>query len=311
MSAAPFTPQAGPPAPEQCTGVIGIGNMGLPMALRLLDAGWPVCVHDLRAEPMQQAQALGAALADTPAALASRCSLVLVVVVNAAQVHEVLFGAQGLVQARPLPRTVLLCPTIAPEDTEACARGLADAGVACIDAPMSGGPGRARDGSMSLMLAGDAAVLQQHAAVLRQLSDQQVYLGPRLGDGARTKLVNNLLAASNLAAACEAMALARQLGLDPQRTLDLLARSSGQSWIGKDRLQRALAGDTAPRAHTSLLAKDSALAMAMAARAGMQPQLGALAARMFAQACADGWADADDSCLLAWLQALQGPAQRG
>lgn len=282
------------------TGVIGIGLMGLAMTLRLRDAGQPVWVRDIRPEREALAAAEGAQVAASPAALAAACDLVVVAVVDAAQVQQVLFGADGVVQAQPRPRSVLLCPTIAPEDTERAAQCLAAAGIACIDAPMSGGPARARAGTMSLMLAGDADTLARHGAVLALLSNQRFHVSAQVGDGARTKLVNNLLAAVNLAGAAEALALAQRLGLDARTTLDVIDQSSGQSWIGTDRMRRALAGDTAPRAAMALLAKDSALAMAMAGSAGAAPRLGAVAADAFAQACAQGLAEADDSGLLAW-----------
>ena len=123
-------------------------------------------------------------------------------------------------------------------------------------------------------------------------------LGERIGDGARTKLVNNLLAGVNLAAAAEALAMAERLGLDARRTLQVFEQSSAQSWIGSDRLPRALDGDFEPRAHTSLLAKDTTLAMTMAGDAGLQPLLGATAQQLFARACAQGLASQDDASLL-------------
>lgn len=292
-------------SPEQRppVGVVGIGLMGLAMALRLRSQGHPVWVHDLRPEREALAQAEGCTVARSPAALASQCRLVLVAVVDGPQLQAVVAGALGLVQAQPRPEAVLLCPTVAPEDVLTAAQALAEAGIAAVDAPMSGGPARARAGTMSLMLAGAPEVLARHRAVLDDLSNQQVPVGPRLGDGARTKLVNNLLAAVNLAGAAQALALARQLGLDAGTTLATLARSSGQSWIGSDRLQRALAGDDTVHAATALLAKDSRLALAMARQeAGCLPSLGAEAARLFDQACSDGLAQADDSALLAWCQ---------
>ena len=156
---------------------------------------------------------------------------------------------------------------------------------------MSGGPARARAGTMSLMVACREDVFARHAALLAALADPVFRLGERAGDGARTKLVNNLLAAINLAGAAEALALAERVGLDPARTLAVIERSSGQSWIGSDRMARALAGDAAPRAHTTLLAKDSRLAMAMATAAGAEAKLGAVAAATFADAVAQGRGD--------------------
>jgi 3-hydroxyisobutyrate dehydrogenase len=282
-------------------GVIGTGNMGGAMALRLRELGHAVVVHDLRPEHEAPALAAGAQRASGPAELAARCALVAVVVVDAAQTREVLFGPQGLVQAGNRPQAVLLCPTLGPTDVEAAAAGLADKGIGCIDAPMSGGPVRARAGEMSLMVACEDGLFDTWSPVMRHIASRLFRVGHRPGDGARTKLVNNLLAATNLAAAAEAMALARRLGLDGAQTLAVIEQSSGQSWIGSDRMARALAGDLAPRAHTTLLAKDSALAMAMAAEAGMAPALGAQAAALFRAACEAGWGALDDACLFDYI----------
>jgi 3-hydroxyisobutyrate dehydrogenase-like beta-hydroxyacid dehydrogenase len=115
-------------------------------------------------------------------------------------------------------------------------------------------------------------------------------------------LVNNLLAGNKMVGAAEALALATRLGLDAQRTLDVIAQSSGQSWIGSDRMARALAGDWEPRAHTTLLAKDTGLAVAMAQTAGFEGPLGPQAAAVFARACEAGWSELDDAALLPFLQ---------
>src|SRR5690606_12909083 len=104
------------------------------------------------------------------------------------------------------------------------------------------------------------------------------------------------------AGAAEALALAGQLGLDPALTLGVIERSSGQSWIGSDRMRRALAGEAAPLAHMTLLAKDTGLAVAAGARAGHTGVLGPQAAAVFAAALADGMAGCDDSALLDWMR---------
>ena len=177
------------------------------------------------------------------------------------------------------------------------------------DAPMSGGPDRARDGTMSLMVAGADATFARHEPLLRHLASRLFRVGTRPGDGARTKLVNNLLAAVNLAGAAEALALAERLGLDAAATLAVIEQSSGQSWIGSDRLHRALAGDTVVKARIALLAKDSALALAMArGLPGNGPKLamGRAAGKAFASAVRDGLADEDDANLGRWM-AQPGP----
>ena len=281
-------------------GFVGIGQMGLGMALRLLDRGRDVGVHDLDAAREQAAQAQGARVHADAAALAQGCELLVVAVVDDAQTRQVLFGARGAAQGLAHGTTVMLCPTLSPQAVQDSAAQLAALGIDCIDAPMSGGPVRARDGSMSLMVACADAPFERWHGVLQQLSTRLFRIGTRPGDGARTKLVNNLLAAVNLAGAAEALALARHLGLDPAATLAVIEQSSGQSWIGSDRMRRALAADPTVQAHMTLLAKDSALALSMAADAGMPQLLGRAAAAHFAAACADGLAGADDSSLWAW-----------
>ena len=131
----------------------------------------------------------------------------------------------------------------------------------------------------------------------------QLWFGTRrMGDAARTKLVNNLLTGINLVGAAEALALARRLGLDPGFTLDVIEQSSGQSWIGSDRMRRAIAGDLAPRAHVTLLEKDTRLAVQAARAAGFAGPLGERAAGVFEQAHAAGMADLDDAALLQLLR---------
>ncbi|MGZ5158399.1 MAG: NAD-binding protein, partial [Caldimonas sp.] len=108
----------------------------------------------------------------------------------------------------------------------------------------------------------------------------------------------------------EALALAERIGLDAARTLAVIEQSSGQSWIGSDRMRRALAGDFAPRAHTTLLAKDSGLALGMAGEAGFDAALGRVAAARFAAACAAGLGALDDASLLELLRRTGEPARQ-
>jgi hypothetical protein len=162
----------------------------------------------------------------------------------------VLWGAHGLAE-RPgglAGHAVVLCPTIAPQEVERIAARLAAMGVDTLDAPMSGGPQRAAEGTMSLMVACPLATFEKHRTLIGALSDRVFRLGERPGDGARMKLVNNLLAGINLVGAAEALALAQRLGLDLDTVLDVIEQSSGQSWVGSDRMRRAIAGDYAPRA---------------------------------------------------------------
>lgn len=300
MAEAPVIP--GPNAAPLAVAVVGAGNMGGAMVERLCEAGWAVAVYDTAATACDRAARAGARVAssaaDAVAGLPPQGALI-VVVVDAAQTRAVLQQAAPAMQPG---QSVLLCPTIAPADTEALAAELTRHGLHAIDAPMSGGPARARDGTMSLMVAASSEARAAQDTLLRALSSRIFDISTRVGDGARTKLVNNLLAGINLVGAAEVLALAERLGLSAQRTLDVIGQSSGQSWIGQDRMARAVAGDFEPRAHMTLLEKDTRLALEAAQAVGFAGPLGAAAARTFAEASAAGLAGQDDAALLKWLR---------
>jgi len=288
---------------DRRVGIVGVGNMGGAMARRLLSCGWTVRVHDIDRTRTDTLAAEGAIACTRAADAADGVGATLVCVVDAAQCDAVLWGPGGLVE-RPgglAGHTAVLCPTIAPQDVERIEARLAALGAGTIDAPMSGGPQRAADGTMSLMVACSEAIFETQRALIETLSDRVFRLGVRPGDGARMKLVNNLLAGINLVGAAEALALAERLGLDPGTALDVIEESSGQSWVGTDRMRRAIVGDYAPRAHVTLLAKDTALAVRAASSTGFEGPLGPIARDVFARALDAGLGPLDDAVLFRLL----------
>lgn len=284
-------------------GVIGVGAMGGGIAARLVERGLRAWGRDIDAQREASAREQGVRIAGSAREIGAACGVVIVVVVDAAQIETVLGGADGLLGALAPASTVLLCSTIGPDDMAGFCRRVAATGAAVLDAPISGGPARARDGSMSMMLAGSPDALARADPVLRAISGKRFVIGERHGDASRAKLVNNLMAGIHLFAGAEAMALAERVGLDPRAMLDLVSASSGQSWIFDDRMPRALAGDYAPRAQTRVLTKDLLLANALASGAGVDLPLGAITARLFASACEQGWADHDDAAVLEFYRA--------
>lgn len=285
--------------------IVGIGNMGGGMAANLLSRGWNVLVSDIDTKKVESWVSKGAIsqylhAQTAPELIAIKATIICVV--DAAQTDEVLFGSHGLAHSLPAGHTVILCPTILPQDVESFASRLTERGIHTIDAPMSGGPARAADGTMSLLVACPQAVFAQQAELLNALSSKVFNISGKPGDAARTKLVNNLLAGINLVGAAEALALAERLGLDAGKTLDVIEQSSGQSWIGSDRMRRAIAGDYEPRAHVTLLEKDTRLALVCAAAAGFDGPLGAAASKVFALAHEAGFAEQDDAAVFKLLR---------
>ena len=285
-------------------GIVGIGAMGLAMASNLQRRGHAVRVRDVDPTAVATAAAQGMEVCDSAAALAAGCDLVAIVVVDAAQIADVLFGAGGVVQAvtgqapRRDPLTVMLCSTIAAHDTERFRDALAVHGIALLDAPISGGPVRAANGSMSMMLAGPQPLFVRFEPLLREMAGTLFYVGEKVGDAARTKLVNNLLAGINLVAGAEALALGARLGLDKRALFEVIKASSGASWIVTDRMARALDGDYAPRARSVILTKDVGLAVQMADAAGVDTPLGDEALRLFKATVAAGLGELDDAAVI-------------
>jgi 3-hydroxyisobutyrate dehydrogenase-like beta-hydroxyacid dehydrogenase len=280
-------------------GVVGAGAMGMGVVRSLLRGGFATHVRDIRPEACDEASRLGATCHPSAAALARMCDAVMVLVVDSAQIEDVLFGDGGVAASASRP-VVLLGSTIAPEDAASFAERLGQVGFTVIDAPVSGGPQRAADGTMTVMLSGAPEAIERCHAFLRAIAGKLFVVGAHPGDAAKFKIVNNMLAAANLAAAGEAIAVAERAGLDARLVHDVICASSGASWIFADRVPRALAGDYVPRAATRILCKDVGLAVDLASRLGVDAAMAKCAQRAFRAAVDDGYGEQDDAAIVEW-----------
>lgn len=287
-------------------GVVGIGAMGMAVCLRARDRGFPVAVRDVRPEAEAQARSAGATVCPSPAAVGRAARLVVVLVVDRHQVESVLFGDDGLVAGMAPGGLVAVSSTIEPDYAAALGPRLAAHGLRHIDAPVSGGPARARDGTMSMMAACEAEVFALAAPALRELAARLFHVGRQSGDGARTKMLNNLLAGVNLVAAAEALALGERVGLDAGALLEVIRASSGDSWVIGDRMPRALAGDFAPRAALDILKKDLGIVIGAGREAGFATPLAEAARAVFEAASRAGLGAEDDAALLKFYRGGNG-----
>ena len=266
--------------------------------------GFDVGARDILPEAEASAVAAGAASFATPAALVRGCRTVILLVVDAAQIEEVLFGDDGAADAFMPGAIVIVSSTVPPPYVAALAPRLAAHGAALIDAPVSGGPRRAADGTMTMMIAGDAQTIEHCAEVFAAMSGSRFVVGARPGDAAMFKVLNNQLAAVNLAAGAEALAIATHAGLDPRLFVDVVGASSGASWIFADRMNRALRGNRLPLAATTLLKKDVGIAVDTAAALGCDAPLARAAREVFDAAVAAGYGAEDDASLLAYCASI-------
>jgi putative dehydrogenase len=289
-------------------GVIGTGAMGLGVVQSLLRNGFRVLARDIRPNAEAAAVAAGAMARATPAELAGDSAIVILLVVDAAQIDTVLFGADGAATAFARNAIVIVSSTVAPAFVASLAERLSTTGVRLLDAPVSGGPQRAANGSMTVMVSGDTATIDACGAVLAAISGKCFIVGAQPGAAATFKVLNNQLAAVNLAAGAEAMALAIRAGVDPRLFLEVVNASSGASWIFTDRMTRALDGDWTPRAATTLLSKDVGIAVDAAAALEFDAPLARAARDAFAAAVAAGYGPQDDAAMLRFYQDPTRPA---
>jgi 3-hydroxyisobutyrate dehydrogenase len=279
-------------------GVIGTGAMGLGVVQSLVRNGIDVGARDILPRAEAAAVAAGATAFPTPAALVREHPTVILLVVDADQIEDVLFGDHGAAAELAPGAVVIVSSTVSPAYVATLASRVAARGARVIDAPVSGGPLRAADGTMTIMLSGDAQAIAECAAVFDAISGRRFVVGTRAGDAATFKVLNNQLAAVNLAAGAEALAIATHAGLDPRLFIDVVGASSGASWIFADRMPRALDGDYAPRAATTLLKKDVGIAVDTAAALGCDAPLARAAREAFDAAVAAGYGAEDDASLL-------------
>jgi L-threonate 2-dehydrogenase len=285
-------------------GVIGVGAMGIGVVETLLRAGHKTYARDVVAERVAQAATLGAVPCASPAAMAREVDVIIILVVNATQVEEVLFGTEGAAPVLRKGSVVILSSTLAPDYVEALAPRLAALQLGLLDAPVSGGPARAAAGTMTIMVAGAADACQRCAPLLESISGKSFHLGDVPGTASKMKLVNNLLAGVNLVAAAEAMALAIRMDLAPQMVFDVVNGSSGASWVFQDRMARVLADDYEPRAALPILTKDLGLLLDMAKQKNFPALLGAAAHQVFSSASQSAFGAEDDAAVIKYYQSV-------
>jgi 3-hydroxyisobutyrate dehydrogenase len=278
----------------QRVAVLGLGTLGLPIALRLARSGFRVTGYDpepersaLLAAPAVAASSASAAVAGAHAAL--------VVVADAVQAQSALFGPSGVVAGAEPGTPVVLISTLGIDSAAALARRLERYRLPTLDAPVTGGALRAGSGELVVMAGGHAEVLRQVSPILRALAVDIVHCGPHVGSGQALKTVNQLLCAINIAATAEALALAESMELDGELVIRALRQGAAQSFVFDDHAPRMLSDDGRLLAAIGLIAKDIDLVLAESARRGVHCDLGRCVQDLYADAVASGYARADTS----------------
>jgi 3-hydroxyisobutyrate dehydrogenase-like beta-hydroxyacid dehydrogenase len=275
---------------DRTIGFVGLGAMGAHMVARLLDAEHELAVFDTRAEAMEPHVARGALACPSAAAVADAAATVLV----SLPTPDVVRTVAGELAGGGALRTFVDLSTTGPEVAVQIAAALRDAGVACLDAPVSGGVAGAQAGTLTIMAAGDEALFARLRGVLEVLGRNVVLVGSEPGQGQLAKVLNNLLSASAIAITGEALALGVHGGLSARTLLDVFNSSSGRNTASADKFPRHVLPRTFGAGfRLELMHKDVQLCLAEARRQGVPMALGGAVGELWAQA-AVGAADGAD-----------------
>lgn len=236
-------------------GFIGLGIMGLPMTRNLLKAGFQVVVYNRTASKAAQMVAEGAQMAGSPKEVAQKSSVIITMVSDTPDVESVILGKNGVIDGVRPESVVIDMSTISPQATQVVAARLNEKGVHMLDAPVSGGEQGAIAGTLSIMVGGDAGVLERCRPVLEAMGKSIIHVGTN-GMGQTVKLMNQILVVGNLNAVVEALVFAGKSGVDLEKAIAAVKDGAAGSWQLANLGPRMLKRDFRPGFMVDLMQKD-------------------------------------------------------
>jgi 3-hydroxyisobutyrate dehydrogenase len=289
-------------------GFIGLGNMGLPMAQNLVNAGHQIEGVDVNPAAVAKLKAAGGVGVETAKSAAARADVVITMLPAGSHVREVYLGAGGIIE-NANPGTLLIdCSTIDVESARAVAVEAEKKGLMMLDAPVSGGVTGAVAATLTFMVGGSAQAFTRAESILQKMGKTIVHAGGA-GNGQAAKICNNMILGVSMIAVSEAFVLAEQLGLDHQKLFDISSKSSGQCWsltsycpvpgpVPASPANRDYqAGFTA-----AMMLKDLNLSQAAAEASGARTELGAAAASIYSRYVESGEAGRDFSGIIRFIR---------
>ncbi len=298
-------PPGKPASRVKKVGFAGLGTMGAAMAANLARAGFPLTVWNRTPGRAEELKALGAVEAATACELARSCEVVVTCVTDSPQLAEVLFGPDGLAEGLAAGSLLIDCSTISPSSAREFGRRLGQGGVAMLDAPVSGGSEGAVAGTLTIMVGGEPADLEQADDVLRAMGRTITHLGP-LGSGQVAKAVNQVILCGTYLGVAEGVVLALKAGLDAERVVAALSTGAAGSWILENRSGRMIEDEYPLGFKLALHRKDVAIALELARSTGAVLPVASLTASFEDGLIARGHGEDDNSALARTIRELSG-----
>ncbi|KAI4690675.1 uncharacterized protein J4E88_002147 [Alternaria novae-zelandiae] len=285
-------------------GFCGLGAMGMGMATHLVKQGYPVTGFDVYPPSLEKFKAAGGTPSTSLSDSAKDKPFYIVMVASAMQAQPALFDKDGIVNALPKGATLLLCSTVPSAYAKSVEKELVDIGrddVLFIDAPVSGGAGRAADGTLSIMAGASSAAFSKGQWLLEEMSapSKLFIVDGGIGAGSNMKMVHQVLAAIQILSLSEAYGFAARLGLNGQDVYDKVLGSTGWSWMFENRSQRTLKEDYFPGASAvTIILKDTGIITSMSRSVAFPATLCSAAEQVYFSALDRGWGANDDSGLV-------------
>jgi 3-hydroxyisobutyrate dehydrogenase len=245
---------------DKKVGIIGLGIMGMPMARNLIKAGFEVTAYNRTPSKTAQLVTEGAIKAASPKEAAQNNPVIITMVSDTPDVENVILGENGVIEGIQPDAVVIDMSTISPQATRKIAARLKVKQAHMLDAPVSGGEGGAIAGTLSIMVGGDAVILERCHPVLAAMGKTITHIGAN-GMGQTTKLMNQILVAGNLNAVCEALVFAQKQGVDLDKAIEAVKGGAAGSWQLANLGPRMVKRDFQPGFMVDLLQKDLRLVM--------------------------------------------------
>ena len=286
-------------------GYIGLGLMGKSMARNILKAGFPLVVHNRSQQAVDELVSEGAQAAGTPAELTSKVDVVITNLPDSPDVELVVLGEQGIIETAREGQVFIDNSTIKPASARLIADRLGEKGVACLDAPVSGGDIGAQHGTLAIMVGGPIEALEEVRPVLEAMGKKITHVGDS-GAGQIAKSANQIMVAAQMVAMGELLIFARKSGADPEKVVAAIQGGAAQCWTLDVKPERLFAGNRRPGFKAYMQAKDLGIVSDTARQYGIPLIAASVHSQIFNAMLEMGMGEDDNSAVIGVIEALAG-----
>jgi len=286
-------------------GYIGLGLMGKPIAGNILKAGYPLVVHNRSHASVNELVSAGATAATSPAEVAEQVDIVFTNLPDSPDVEEVTLGTQGIIEGAHEGLIFIDNSTIKPATARKIAAELAQNGIQCLDAPVSGGDIGAQNGTLAIMIGGPQDAVDDAMPIFEVIGKTITHVGGS-GTGQITKAANQIMVAAQMVAMGELLILSQKAGADPEKVVSAIRGGAAQYWALDNKPQRLLQGNRASGFKAYIQAKDLSIVVDTAREYGIPLPLTAATAQLYYAMLEMGMRDMDNSAVIGVIEKLSG-----